>query len=307
LVPLPDSTLSKKKKKKGSKMKTKLLALGTLGLLSVLSLGKSFYNVNADLTAPTYDYAYKQDISNYWRVHNQTNNQYDNPVYTRSGASSPYDYTVTTSVELPFSVSMTFRKSDVGGWTSSGGGYRPGELFDSEIGSTNVANVVKVEFEFNNNTGDSYYLRVDMDTAVTMELDYTQALDYDAWYTRPTGNLSFYHVVIPAYTYVGVQTQSSTSTRKFNAWYLNKIDADFVPPTNESFNEGYDLGYENGWADGNDAGLSGDIKMAELMGTVMNGVGGIFSIAILGNITLGTLALFPLLGVMVFFFKKVIQ
>lgn len=288
-------------------MKTKLLAVGTLGLLSVLSLGKSFYNVNADLTAPTYDYAYKQDISNYWRVHNQTNNQYDNPIYTRSGASSPYDYTVTTAVELPFSVSMTFRKSDVGGWTSSGGGYRPGELFDSEIGSTNVSNVVKVEFEFNNNTGDSYYLRVDMDTAVTMELDYTQALDYDAWYTRPTGNLSFYHIVIPAYTYVGVQTQSSTSTRKFNAWYLNKIDADFVPPTNESFNEGYDLGYENGWADGNDAGLSGDIKMAELMGTVMNGVGGIFSIAILGNITLGTLALFPLLGIMVFFFKKVIQ
>jgi len=288
-------------------MKTKLLAIGTLGLMSVLSFGRNFINANADLTAPIYDYAYKQDISNYWRIHNQTNNQYDNPVYTRSGASSPYDYTVTTSVELPFSVSMTFRKSDVGGWTASGGGYRPGELFDSEIGSTNVANVVKVEFEFNNNTGDSYYLRVDMDTAVTMELDYTEALDYDAWYTRPTGNTSFYHIVIPAYTYVGVQTQSSTATRKFNAWYLNKIDADFVPPTNESFNEGYDLGYENGWADGNDAGLSGDIKMAELMGTVMNGVGGIFSIAILGNITLGTLALFPLLGVMVFFFKKVIQ
>lgn len=289
-------------------MKLKLAAIGTLGLLSVLSLGRNFINANADLTAPVYDYAYKQDISNYWRIHNQAANAYDNPVYTRSGASSPYDYTVTTSVELPFSVSMTFRKSDVGGWTASGGGYRPGELFDSEIGSTNATSVVKVEFEFQNDTGDSYYLRIDMHTAITMELDYTQALDFDANNTRPTGNTSFFHVVIPAYTYVGVQTQATTSTRLFNAWYLNKIDADFVPPTNESYNNGYNDGYDAGYVDGQDASESTVVsRISNLMGTVFGGVSSILDIKVFDDLTLGSIMLFPLATTMIYFIFKLIR
>lgn len=288
-------------------MKLKLVAIGTLGLLSVLSIGRNFINANADLAAPSYDYAYKQDVSNYWRVHNQVNNNYDNAIYTRSGATAPYDYTVTTSVELPFQVKMTFRKSNEPSWTSSGGGYRPGESFDDSIGSTDATAVVKVEFEFNNNTGFTYLLQIDMETAGSVYLEYTQSFTSNTiTYTRTAGT-GYYYAIVPAYTYLKWYTPSSTSTRLFNAWYLTLVDSDFVPPTNESYNDGYNAGYDNGWADGNDAGLSGDIKMAELMGVLMNGVGGIFNIAILGNITLGTIALFPLLGIMIFFFKKVIQ
>jgi len=288
-------------------MKTKIWAIATLGLLSVLSVGRNFTNAHADLDAPEYDYAYKQDISNDWRVHNQTNNLYDNPIYTRSGASSPYDYTVTTSVELPFQVKMTFRSSNEPTWTASGGGYRPGESFDDSIGSTSGNVVIKVEFEFNNNTGYTYLLQVDMETAASVYLEYTETFTSNTiTYTRTSGT-GFYYAVVPAYTYLRWYTPSSSSTRLFNAWYLNRIDDEFVPPNNESFNDGYNLGYENGWSDGNDAGLSGDLGMVQLMSTVLNSVGGIFNIAILGNITLGTLALFPLLGIMVFFFKKVIQ
>jgi hypothetical protein len=112
--------------------------------------------------------------------------------------------------------------------------------------------------------------------------------------------------VLTPYTNLNWKTVTTTSARQFNAWYLSEVDADYVGPSDESFNDGYNLGYEDGYAEGVDVGMS-DIRMATLMGTVMNGVGGIFNIAILGNITLGTLALFPLLGVMVMFFKKVIQ
>ena len=287
-------------------MKNKIVAIGTLSLLTLLSFGKTFTNANADIAAPVYDYAYKQDVSDYWRVHNQVSNAYDNPIYTRTGSLGAYNYEVSTSVELPFNVEMLFRLSDTPTWSSSGGGYRPGALSDSSIGSTSITSSVKIEFDFNNTTGFTYLLRVDMETALSVNIVYSNSFDSSYSYTRTSGT-GFYSFVLPAYTYINFATVSTSSTRLFNAWYLTEMDSNFVGPNEESFDDGYNLGYDQGWVAGNDAGLSGDIKMAELMGTVMDGVGGIFSIAILGNITLGTLALFPLLGVMVLFFKKVIQ
>jgi hypothetical protein len=286
-------------------MQNKIVAIGTLSLLTLLSFGKTFINANADLIPDTYDYAYKQDFTDYWRVHNQVADAYDNAIFTRTGASSPYDYSYSGSVELPFQVSMTFRKSDTPSWTASGGGYRPGALFDSSIGSTSTNNVVKVEFQFNNTTGKTYVLQIDMETALTAEGIYTGTISSTFQYTRSSGTGFYTHVLTP-YTNFNWKTITTTSARQFNAWYLSEVDADYVGPSDESFNDGYNLGYEDGYAEGVNVGMS-DIRMATLMGTVMNGVGGIFNIAILGNITLGTLALFPLLGVMVMFFKKVIQ
>jgi hypothetical protein len=287
-------------------MKNKIVAVGTLSLITLLSFGKNFTNANADLIPSDYDYAYKQDFSDYWRVHNQVNNQYDTPIFTRTGTSPFYNYNIAgTSVELPFSVAMTFRLSDSPTWASSGGGYRPGALSDSSIGSTSGSGAIKVEFDFNNTSGFTYLLRIDMETATNITGTYSETFDSVFTYTRTSGT-GFYSFVIPAYTNFKFAVPS-VSTVLFNGWFLNLIDSDFVAPNDESFNAGFNLGYEDGWSDGNDAGLSGNLKMAELMGTVMNSVASIFSIAILGNITLGTLALFPLLGVMVLFFKKVIQ
>jgi hypothetical protein len=286
-------------------MKNKILAVGTLSLLTLLSFGKTFTNANADLTLDTYDYAYKQDFTDYWRVHNQVADAYDNPIYTRTGSVSAYNYEVSTSVELPFNVEMLFRLSDTPTWSSSGGGYRPGALFDSTIGSTSGTNSIKVEFDFNNTTGKTYVLQIDMETAGSINGYYTGTIVNDFTYSRISGSGFYTHVLTP-YTNLKWALATTTSARQFNAWYLSEVDADYVGPSEESFNDGFNLGYEDGYAEGVNVGMS-DIRMATLMGTVMNGVGGIFNIAILGNITLGTLALFPLLGVMVMFFKKVIQ
>ena len=287
-------------------MQQKILAVGTLLLLSVLSLdGKNFINANADLTPSSYDYAYKQDFTDYWRVHNQVADAYDNAIFTRTGSPGAYNYNVSTTVELPFNVVMTFRLSDTPTWSSSGGGYRPGALYDSTIGSTSATNAIKVEFDFKNTTGKTYVLQIDMETAITAEGIYTGTISSSFHYTRPLGTGFYTHVLTP-YTNLNWETVTTTSARQFNAWYLSEVDADYVGPSDESFDNGYNAGYEDGYVEGVDVGMS-DIRMATLMGTVMNGVGGIFNIAILGNITLGTLALFPLLGVMVMFFKKVIQ
>jgi hypothetical protein len=144
-----------------------------------------------------------------------------------------------------------------------------------------------------------------METAITVEGFYTGTISNSFNYTRPSGTGFYVHVLTP-YTNLNWETVSTSSDRQFNAWFLSEVDSDYVAPNDESFNDGYNLGYEDGYVEGVDVGMS-DIRMATLMGAVMNGVGGIFNIAILGNITLGTLALFPLLGIMVLFFKKVIQ
>ena len=287
-------------------MQQKILAVGTLLLLSVLSLdGKNFINANADLTPSSYDYAYKQDFTDYWRVHNQVADAYDNAIYTRTGTPGAYNYAVSSTVELPFNVVMTFRLSDTPTWSASGGGYRPGALFDSTIGSTSATNAVKVEFDFKNTTGKTYVLEIDMETAITAEGIYTGTISSTFQYVRSSGTGFYTHVLTP-YTNLNWKTTTTTSSRQFNAWYLSEVDADYVGPSDESYDNGYNTGYEDGYIQGVDVGMS-DIRMATLMGTVMSGVGAIFDIAILGNITLGTLALFPLLGVMVMFFKKVIQ
>jgi hypothetical protein len=286
-------------------MKNKIVAVGTLSLLTFLSFGKNIINANADLIPATYDYAYKQDFTDYWRVHNQVADAYDNPIYTRTGSVAAYNYEVSTSVELPFNVQMLFRLSDTPTWSSSGGGYRPGALSDSSIGSTSATNAVKVEFDFNNTTGKTYVLEIDMETAVTAEGIYTGTISSTFLYNRSSGTGFFTHVLTP-YTNLNWKTTTTTAARQFNGWFLTEVDADYVGPSQESFDDGFNLGYEDGYSEGVNVGMS-DIRMATLMGTIMNGIGGIFNIQILGNITLGTLALFPLLGVIVLFFKKVIQ
>jgi len=289
-------------------MKIKILAIATLGLLSVLSVGRNFTNAHADLDAPEYDYAYKQDISDYWRVHNAVSNGYDNAIYTRSGSSSPYDYTVTTSVELPFQVKMTFRSSNEPTWTSSGGGYRPGESFDDAIGSTSANVVVKVEFEFNNNTGYTYLLQIDMETAASVYLEYTETFTSNTiTYTRTSGT-GFYYAVVPAYTYLKWYTPSSSSTRLFNAWYLTQFDSQFVAPNDQTYQEGFNDGYDDGFIDGQDSAESNVLsRMSVLMNTLFGGLGGILDIKIFDELSLGSLMLFPLAMSLLFFIFKLIR
>jgi len=291
-------------------MKTKLVAIGTLGLLSFLSLGRNFYNVNADLAAPTgYDYAYKQDFTNYFRVENTVASAYDNPVFTRSGASSPYDYTVTTSVELPMPVSMTFRKSDTGGWTSSGGGYRPGEVFDTTIGSTSASSVVKIEFTFNNLAGsDTWILYIDIPTttaSMTANYEGTQNIDYV--YSRSSGT-TFLQLVILPFTSLNIYTAATTSARQFDAWYLDKLDGASVAGDNGQYNLGYQTGYDEGYSDGELASESTvTSRIGDLMRTVFSGVGSILDIKVFNDLTMGSLMLFPMAAIVITFVFKLIR
>ena len=291
-------------------MKNKIAAIGTLSLLTLLSFGKNITNANADLTAPSgYTHAYKQDFTDYWRIENTLSSAYDNPIYTRTGASSPYDYTVTTNVELPMSVSMTFRKSNTPTWSSSGGGYRPGALFDDSIGSTTADNVIKLEFTFNNTTGgDTWLLYLDIPTvSATMTCDYTGTQSIDYVYSRVSGT-TYIQVVILPYTNLNIYTASTTASREFDAWYLVPVNANTVAPNEYTFNQGFVAGYEDGYGDGVLAADSNvTARIGDLMKVVFSGVGGILNVKIFDELTLGSIMLFPLAMTLLFFIFKIIR
>jgi hypothetical protein len=287
-------------------MKNKIVALTTLSLLTLLSFGKNITNANADVPAPLdYDYAYKQDFTDFWRVENRLNRSlvtYDNPVYTRTGVSDPYDYTYTGSVELPFSVTMTFLKSD-SSWQSSGGGYRPGAITDTYIGRVGnfTSSIIGIDLTFTNNTGYAYYLYIDYENAQSINVITTGYANNTMQLTRSTGT-GFHTLAIPSFATTRIQTLSSIAARQFNAWYLTRLSGQ-----NINTDQVYDNGYIQGFVDGQDNAITGNITFFSIFSGVMESVAAIFSIQILGTITLGSLALFPLLGIMVLFFKKVIQ
>jgi hypothetical protein len=101
-------------------------------------------------------------------------------------------------------------------------------------------------------------------------------------------------------TEVFIDIQMTSSSRYVDGYFLREgqLFAGSVP---------YDYAYNQGYLDGQDVAISNDINFMSILSAAMDSVASIFSINILGSITLGSLALFPLLGIMVLFFKKVIQ
>jgi hypothetical protein len=189
-------------------------------------------------------------------------------------------------------VTMEFNRSNTG-WASSSFNYVP--YLTNSIGNDNtVGTLVKYIFSFDNQTSKDYKLTLDFSSTST---NYSSRILYndDIYiYTDIRFLIStlrtFY---IPAFTNFTIQTLSISSDIKFNAWYLDELG------TSQSFIEGYDVG---------ESAILTSGGMFGIMETVLTGANAIFSIPVFGpTITLGTLALFPLLGVVIFFFKKVIQ
>ena len=152
-------------------------------------------------------------------------------------------------------------------------------------------------------------------------------------------------IYIPSFTNISFNSLATSTAVFFDAWYLNDLgvsdgyttayldgyeegaDNGYTNGYSDGYTDGYDQGendgYEDGYIQGEDDGYSSGLVdgydqgatamltnggMFGIMEDVLQGANAIFSIPVFGpTITLGTLALFPLLGVVIFFFKKVIQ
>jgi len=291
-------------------MKLKYWSVVTLSLLSVLSMGRSFNNVNAAIANKPSDYLYGSYYSSYqwWDFTlNSSGNSYSptTSTWTRTGAGPSYNYyqdlkTIIQGTDINSGVDFSayvLANSAVG---SVGSSYVP---MSTSFGTTSTSNVVKASFEIINGTATSYWFWLDTSgNGGNVNLDIYYLSINNPKQVRTTINYAtqMQDIYVPPFTSIIVQYSASTGTRYLDGWYFN-VSQDFV---GETF---YDQAFEQGYIAGYDAAVTQDINMLQIFSTTFEGVSSIMSIEILGNVTLGALALFPLLGILVLFFKKVIQ
>jgi hypothetical protein len=189
-------------------------------------------------------------------------------------------------------VTMQFNRSNTG-WISSSFNFVP--YLTNFIGSNSTVGTItnKLYFQFDNQTNKDYLLYFDMSSSGDgnqFSYYYNSLAPLIPNIMRNGVYNTFY---IPAFTEFTLHSNLTSNILYLDAWYLDEIGI------SESFLEGYDVGESAVLTSG---GMFG------VMETVLTGANAIFSIPVFGpTITLGTLALFPLLGVVIFFFKKVIQ
>jgi hypothetical protein len=293
---------------------------GVIGLVGATTFS-ALTPVSAALTAPTtfdYSYTYQNDFF----VANQDDDLL--PIYTRTTDASYYNYTYSGNIDgnWPFDITMTFNRSNTN-WISGSGGFAP---FDTKIGSDGtVGSINKLSLSFNNQTNKNYSLFLDLSsTSAFINFMEYSINGFEIGRSDTNGFTMTFETLgrfyIPSYSTVNVYTSTNSTQLFLDAWYLQ--DLGISPSYQEGYDTGYDEGidqgfadgffdgYNEGYSDGSDFGYTEAILnngIVDIISNVFDGMAGIFGISILGGITLGTLTLLPLLGMVLFFFKKFIQ
>lgn len=190
----------------------------------------------------------------------------------------------------------------------------------SSFGSTSsTTSDLKLLMEFNNPSEHYYYLAFDFsDTTTSSSIFYSyftasspagisNAQPSMGGNTRNTpfarSTTTLDQFFIPPYSKLYIRhNATSTSTIRVSGIFISyggKLTA---------FDTGYDNGYDAGFSDGFESADSDALSsFIGIFEGLMVGIAGIMNISVLGSITLGMIAFFPLVGIVILFFKKVVQ
>lgn len=316
-------------------MKNQIAVVSTLSLILLvgLSTNKNFTNANALISGPaSYDLSYKYE-STYgaWGFRTQAGGFTSNlPTYTRTADTSGFQYngslnydasgTPDESTAWPRGLDTlaSFRVSNTT-WTSFGTDYVPAS---ATIGSNVNLNIQKIAFQFNNNTDHHYQVWFDSSTVTS-----SRVMSYNLNGVQiQSGNNAFVTLqsyIIPAGFNITIEYEPTNSSVYLDALYLKDLGI----ASTLDYQDGYDLGVDDGFEMGYDTGLEYGTRLGyedgyyegatdegnnligatEIFRRTFTAMRPIFEITVFPGVTLGTLALFPLLGIVLMFFKKVIQ
>jgi hypothetical protein len=319
---------------------------GVIGLVGATSFS-ALTPVSAALPAPsewTYAYRYNASFSTFIV---QSLSNYSTPTYTRTTDGSYSNYTTTinfsTFGELypGLEITQTFNRSNTS-WTGSTT-YVP---VSTTIGSNSSVGSIsnKIYLQFNNTTNKDYLLYFDYssnfgNSFFNITYNSLKQITYGSDNLFASNN-TLKQFIIPSNYIISISSNLTSEARYFDAWYLLDLGTSaayqegydtgnedgyyegqedgfdlgygegYEEGNADGYNEGYDTGYDEGYSDGSDFGYTEAILnngIVDIISNVFDGMAGIFGISILGGITLGTLTLLPLLGMVLFFFKKFIQ
>jgi hypothetical protein len=293
-------------------MKNKIVAVGTLSLLTLLSFGKNITNANALIATKPSDYLYGSYYQSYqWFdfVPNAPATGYSstaNVFQYRSGTAPFYTYTQDLKQVIPGDTAMTgvslqtyFERSN-SSWGTIGSTYVPMSV---SVGSSSSVSSNKAGWTISNGTNNSYYFWIDLSgngTSPSIDIYYTSLMTQKLVRSSVNYTTEMQQIYVSPQTLMYIDLTATTNSRYVDGFYLtlsNEYDGQLY----------YQSVFEQGYVAGYDAAVTQDINLLQMFETTFSGIAAIFSIQILGNITLGSLALFPLLGILVLFFKKVIQ
>jgi hypothetical protein len=239
----------------------KLTTLVAVGIVSLLSTFQTPTKTEAALTAPaSYDIKFS-----YWnsgglsafRYSRQDDSASIYPRFTRTTDGSYYNYTHTltgTSSNLlgqGLDITMTFNRSNTVWTAASPSGYYP---TDTKIGSDNTVGSVlnKLYIKFNNQTANDFYVSIDISSGgsdtYNFKLNDKGLFTYFSHVYSYDGTLQ--QLYIPSYSTFEFYTDTTSSEKYFDAWYLQDLGV------SDAYQTGYDNGYNIGENDGYQDGLN---------------------------------------------------
>jgi hypothetical protein len=230
----------------------KLTTLAAVGIVSLLSTFQTPTKAHASLTPPTsYDINYSWDTISLRQELGTTSIGGPAPLYTRTADGLYYNYLTTinntthsTIIPLGLEITMTFNRSNTN-WTSVSGGYIPTE---NKIGSDNTVGSVlnKLYIKFNNETPNDFYVSIDISSGgsdtYNFKLNDKGLFTYFSHVYSYDGTLQ--QLYIPSYSTFEFYTDTTTSEKYFDAWYLQDLGV------SDAYNAGYDQGEIDGYQDG---------------------------------------------------------
>jgi len=293
-------------------MKNKIAAVLTLSLLTLLSFGKNITNANALIAGKPSDYLYGSYYESYqWFDYkpNSAGTGYSltpNVYQYRVGTAPFYTYTQDLKLVIPGDTSMTgvylqsyFGRSN-SSWGTIGSTYVPMSV---SVGSSSNVSTTKAGWTISNGTNNSYYFWIDLSgngSSPSIDIYYQSLNTPKVIRSSINHTTQMQQIYVPAQTLMFIDLTATSDSRYVDGFYLtlgNEYDGQLY----------YQSVFEQGYIAGYDAAVTQDINMLQIFETTFAGVASVLSIQILGNITLGALALFPLLSILILFFKKVIQ
>jgi hypothetical protein len=316
-------------------MKNKIIAVTTLSLITLLSFANNnnFTNANAILSAPTdYDLSYRYE-STYgaWGFRDGVGGYLSDstPTFVRTAdISGNFQYNGTLNImgtstwtawPRDLQTLVQYRVSNTTWGLLSGTDYVPTSV---SVGSSANLSISKITYQFNNTSDNNYRVYFDssnLTSSRVMRVSYNGVV----WQSGNNSFVTFQSYFIPSGYTVQIQYAESNPLVNLDAIYLK----DLGPATTSGYEDGYDQGVADGFEMGYETGINyGErvgfedgyyqgatdegnnlIGATEIFRRTFTGIRPIFEIAIFPGVTLGTLALFPLLGIVMLFFKKVIQ
>jgi hypothetical protein len=293
-------------------MKNKLVAIGTLSLITLLSFGKNITNANALISSKPSDYLYGSYYQSYqWfdAVPNSAGTSYSltpNLFQYRTGTAPFYTYTQDLKQVIVGDAPMTgvaiqayFHLSNTS-FGTIGSDYVPMSV---SVGSSSSTNANKAGWTISNGSNNSYNFWIDLSNNVvapSVDIYYQSLMTQRVVRSSVNHTIEMQQIYVPPQTAMFIDLTTSAGSRYVDGYYLtlsNEYDGQLY----------YQSVFEQGYIAGYDAAITQDINMLQIFETTFAGVASVLSIQILGNITLGALALFPLLSILILFFKKVIQ